>query len=70
MGACQGRFCADNTASLMALMNADSGDFQPRAEDLTGRRWPVKPVSIAALTAAANPTTENTNNEVERDDAS
>ncbi|MBU4531937.1 MAG: FAD-dependent oxidoreductase [Hoeflea sp.] len=70
MGACQGRFCADNTASLMALMNADSADLPPRAEDLTGRRWPVRPVSIAALTAAANPNTEKPNNEVEQDDAS
>lgn len=70
MGACQGRLCADNTASLMALMNADDADFHPRAEDLTGRRWPVRPVSIAALTAAANPDPENTSNEVERDDAS
>ncbi len=70
MGACQGRFCADNTANLMALMNADTDEFRPRAEDLTGRRWPVRPVSIAALTAAANPDTENMNDEVERDDAS
>ncbi|MBB6179819.1 FAD-dependent oxidoreductase [Pseudorhizobium flavum] len=53
MGACQGRFCAENTASLMAQLNP--GEPQPLAEDLTGRRWPVRPVSIAALTRA-NPT--------------
>ncbi|GEO87195.1 MULTISPECIES: FAD-dependent oxidoreductase [Alphaproteobacteria] len=57
MGACQGRFCADNTAGLMALINP--GDPIPTAEDLTGRRWPVRPISIAALTGTATPHTEN-----------
>jgi D-hydroxyproline dehydrogenase subunit alpha len=50
MGACQGRFCAENTASLMAQINP--GEPQPLAEDLIGRRWPLRPVSIAALTRA------------------
>ncbi len=48
MGACQGRFCAANTAALMAQINPDEPG--PSVEDLTGRRWPVRPVSIAALT--------------------
>jgi NADPH-dependent 2,4-dienoyl-CoA reductase/sulfur reductase-like enzyme len=50
MGACQGRFCAANTAALMAELNP--GDRAPTAQDLTGRRWPLRPVSIAALTGA------------------
>lgn len=53
MGACQGRFCAANTAALMAEINPDGP--APSSEDLTGRRWPVRPISIAALTGA-NPT--------------
>lgn len=57
MGACQGRFCAANTAALMAELNRDGPN--PAAEDLTGRRWPIRPVSIAALTGAASKNTEN-----------
>ncbi|MBW8283276.1 MAG: FAD-dependent oxidoreductase [Rhizobium sp.] len=57
MGACQGRFCAANTAALMAEIN--SGGPAPSTEDLTGRRWPVRPISIAALTGAIPPNTEN-----------
>ncbi|MCA1968241.1 MAG: FAD-dependent oxidoreductase [Rhizobium sp.] len=57
MGACQGRFCAANTAALMAEINP--GGPAPSTEDLTGRRWPVRPISIAALTGAIPPNTEN-----------
>lgn len=57
MGACQGRFCAANTAVLMAEINP--GGPLPSAEDLTGCRWPVRPVSIAALTGANPTNTEN-----------
>lgn len=57
MGACQGRFCAANTAALMAELNRDVPNAA--AEDLTGRRWPIRPVSIAALTGAASKNTEN-----------
>lgn len=52
MGACQGRFCAANTAALMARFKADAPT--PTAADLTGRRWPVRPVSIGALVGAAS----------------
>lgn len=52
MGACQGRFCAANTAAAMAELKPD--DTAPSAQDLTGRRWPVRPISIAALTGAAS----------------
>ncbi|MCL6710014.1 FAD-dependent oxidoreductase [Pseudomonas sp. R2.Fl] len=52
MGACQGRFCAENTAALMALLRPETPP--PVPEDLTGRRWPVRPVSIGALTNASN----------------
>lgn len=57
MGACQGRFCAANTAALMAEIRPDAPP--PSAEDLTGHRWPVRPVSIAALTDASPNNTEN-----------
>lgn len=57
MGACQGRFCATNAAALMAEINP--GGPVPSTEDLTGRRWPVRPVSIAALTGAIPTNTEN-----------
>ncbi|MFA7416541.1 MAG: FAD-dependent oxidoreductase [Rhizobium sp.] len=57
MGACQGRFCAANTAALMAEINPDAPT--PSSEDLTGRRWPVRPISIAALTGATSQNTEN-----------
>lgn len=50
MGACQGRFCADNTAALMAELKPL--EPPPKAQDLTGSRWPIRPVSIAALMLA------------------
>jgi D-hydroxyproline dehydrogenase subunit alpha len=50
MGACQGRFCADNTAALMAELKPIGP--APQAQDLTGSRWPIRPVSIAALIRA------------------
>lgn len=56
MGACQGRFCAANTAQLMAEIMPDVR--QPSIDDLTGHRWPLRPVSIAALTGAS-PTSTN-----------
>jgi len=52
MGSCQGRFCAANTAALMAKLRPDMPT--PRPEDLTGRRWPVRPVSISALVGATS----------------
>lgn len=51
MGACQGRFCAANTAALMAVLRPDLPP--PAAEDLTGHRWPIRPVSIGAFMNAA-----------------
>ncbi len=50
MGGCQGRFCADNTAALMAQLRPDLP--VPQARDLTGTRWPIRPVPIAALVAS------------------
>lgn len=58
MGACQGRFCAENTAAFIAQIN--KGRNAPVAQDLTGQRWPVRPVSIAALTNA-NAINDNNN---------
>lgn len=63
MGACQGRFCAANTAALMARMRPDAPP--PAPEDLTGRRWPARPVSIGSLMRAAPDDTEM-NDEVQR----
>ncbi|WP_440409484.1 FAD-dependent oxidoreductase [Neorhizobium petrolearium] len=47
MGACQGRFCAANTAALMARLRPDIP--APAPGDLIGRRWPARPVSIGTL---------------------
>ncbi|CAN7727212.1 FAD-dependent oxidoreductase [Neorhizobium sp. LjRoot104] len=52
MGACQGRFCAENTARLMAELRPDVRP--PSASDLTGRRWPLRPISIGALVRASD----------------
>lgn len=52
MGACQGRFCAHNSAALMAELRPDQ--TVPAAENLAGRRWPVRPVPIDAMITAAN----------------
>lgn len=57
MGACQGRFCAANAAALMARFKAETPP--PTADDLTGRRWPARPVSIGALVGAASRDNDN-----------
>jgi NADPH-dependent 2,4-dienoyl-CoA reductase/sulfur reductase-like enzyme len=51
MGACQGRFCARNAQALAAQAGVA---FEP--QDLHGRvpRWPLRPVSVAALAAYAD----------------
>ena len=51
MGLCQGRFCASNVAELVALLRPDAS--KPTPDGLTGQRWPIRPVSIDALTRAA-----------------
>ncbi|MEO3388445.1 (2Fe-2S)-binding protein [Mesorhizobium sp. CAU 1741] len=53
MGACQGRFCADNTAAIIARAQG-LPDAIP-ADALAGHRWPVRPVSIASLLADHDP---------------
>jgi hypothetical protein len=53
MGACQGRFCADAVADLMA--SARPGTSRPLVADLTGRRWPIRPASIASIVADDRP---------------
>jgi thioredoxin reductase len=47
MGACQGRFCADNVARLASEVRPTSEPLLAAA--LTGNRWPIRPVSISAL---------------------
>lgn len=47
MGSCQGRFCADNVVELIAA--ARPGVPAPATVELTGSRWPIRPVSIAAM---------------------
>lgn len=51
MGPCQGRFCARNAQTLAAQAGVS---FEPR--DLHGSvlRWPLRPVSVAALAAYAD----------------
>lgn len=56
MGACQGRFCAENTAWLMAELRPEMP--LPSASDLTGNRWPIRPISIGALVRAFENTIE------------
>lgn len=51
MGACQGRFCAANTAALTSSLTGAAIPFAPGA--FTGQRWPIRPVPIAALAAPA-----------------
>ncbi|RST84960.1 NAD(P)/FAD-dependent oxidoreductase [Aquibium carbonis] len=48
MGLCQGRFCADNVLQLMASTRDDAGIPVDR---LSRDRWPLRPVTIAALAA-------------------
>lgn len=49
MGLCQGRFCAHWVAEASARLGP--GAPAPRPRDLTGDRWPARPVPIAALAA-------------------
>lgn len=56
MGACQGRFCAHNTAAFMAELRP--GQTVPAAKNLAGRRWPVRPVPIDAMITATHSLTE------------
>lgn len=47
MGACQGRFCADWVSEATAALAPGRDPFP--TEDLTGRRWPLRPVAIASV---------------------
>ncbi|MFN3547081.1 MAG: FAD-dependent oxidoreductase [Mesorhizobium sp.] len=49
MGLCQGRFCADSVLQLIAAARPD--DPALAVARLSRDRWPVRPVSIAALAA-------------------
>jgi NADPH-dependent 2,4-dienoyl-CoA reductase/sulfur reductase-like enzyme len=53
MGLCQGRFCAHWVAEAAAGLRPDAS--HPTPQDLTGRRWPARPVSVAAVVASAVP---------------
>jgi thioredoxin reductase len=48
MGACQGRFCAEWT---MRLASAHAGQTAAAASELTGSRWPLRPVSVGSIVA-------------------
>jgi len=50
MGACQGRFCAH---AVSALAHERGIDFDPTAINGDVPRWPLRPVSLAALAAYA-----------------
>lgn len=57
MGACQGRFCADSVVEILRSHRANlapDGITAPVADDLTGRHWPARPVTIASLIAGAS----------------
>jgi NADPH-dependent 2,4-dienoyl-CoA reductase/sulfur reductase-like enzyme len=49
MGECQGRFCAANVAELMTKLRPEAAPIVDG--DLTGQRWPLRPVPIAAFIA-------------------
>lgn len=49
MGLCQGRFCAHWVAEASGRLRPEAPVPHPR--DLTGSRWPARPVSISALAA-------------------
>ena len=53
IGAGQGRVCADTVMAITAASRAESvrGDIA----QLTGSRWPLRPVSIASLAATEIP---------------
>lgn len=53
MGACQGRFCADSTEHLLSGLLADAAAPGTVAGSPGRARWPVRPVSVAALIAPA-----------------
>lgn len=48
MGSCQGRFCAHNTLELLSELRGRISPT-PQPDELTGRRWPSRPVAIASL---------------------
>lgn len=48
MGACQGKFCAEWVARVLA---SHHGVAPPPNSEFTGSRWPVKPVPVSALIA-------------------
>ncbi len=52
MGLCQGRFCADNVLKMIASARDDGAIPAGR---LSRDRWPLRPVSIAALAADDEP---------------
>ncbi|MDD5481304.1 MAG: hypothetical protein PHT20_16605, partial [Rhodoferax sp.] len=56
MGACQGRFCAHTTSQLA---HEHGFGFDPAALNGDVPRWPLRPVSLAALAAYAEPGSES-----------
>jgi hypothetical protein len=48
MGACQGRFCAEWT---MRLASAHADQTAAATSELTGSRWPLRPVSVGSIVA-------------------
>ena len=50
MGACQGRFCAEWTARLLAKSGA-----APDVRTITGQRWPARPLPVSSIVAGATP---------------
>lgn len=52
MGACQGRFCAEWVAAVVAQRQ---GGTPPTPAEFVGNRWPVKPVPVSAFIKAKAP---------------
>ncbi len=47
MGSCQGRFCAEWTARLLAA----NGGPVPDRREITGHRWPTRPLPVSSFVA-------------------
>lgn len=52
MGACQGKFCAEWVAQVIAR---HQGVLPPPSSEFVGNRWPIRPIPVSALIGAGAP---------------
>lgn len=53
MGQCQGRFCAHTVTGIIARHHSEKN--RHGTDNLTGKRWPLRPVSIGSLVSSGSP---------------